>query len=205
MRYATWLSRRAWARCIAPRDPITLLERSNVVIDCVKSWCWEIKCGIVREYVTLFCCRVSARCSAPWSSIWLTARPNVRSVCDTHRVKSTMRCSRACYLIQLQCDGQISDSLTTNLVVMQTECGQCLYGIVRDILRRVSPTLFRWRILPRCWAPTGPILLDLRSNVVSVWMIWSARDTANDFEELSTLFCCRPLAKCSVPCGPRSL
>jgi len=49
-------------------------------VEIVSEWLNKKKCGA--GHVTLFCCKALARCSAPWSPIWLLRRFSVVSVCE---------------------------------------------------------------------------------------------------------------------------
>jgi hypothetical protein len=94
----------------------------------------------------------------------------------------------------------------TDPIVVEVECGECLCEKKgweigwkdRDV------TLFCWRAVARCCAPSSPIWLPKRLSVVSVyvkqkeWEIWRKdRDV--------TLFCWRAVARCCAPSSPISL
>jgi hypothetical protein len=62
-------------------------------------------------------------------------------------------------------------------------------------------TLFSWRAVARCCAPSSPIWLKPRLSVVSVYVKrkqWKIRRRGRNV----TLFCCRAVARCCAPLAP---
>ena len=76
---------------------------------------------------TSFTFNAAFKCSAPTSPIWFFCRFSVVSACDTcHRELTADDEERTSHLVHSQCISQMPRTCSTDLVVMQVQCSECL-------------------------------------------------------------------------------
>jgi hypothetical protein len=77
-----------------------------------------------------------------------------------------------CYIVLLESSRKMLCSLWTDLTAAKVQCGECLCETkrMRDWVKGMDVTLFCWRAVAICCAPSSPIWLLPRFSVVSVYV-----------------------------------